>query len=78
VNKALFESWSVSLSFLSDDRVKLLQERREILINKFIELNKDPKFIDSISGGNGASRRVKYRFSKIQEIIEATLDQKLC
>jgi len=77
VNKALFESWSVSLSCLSDDRVKLLQERREILINKFIELNKDPKFIDSISGGNGASRRVKYRFSKIQEIIETTLDQKL-
>ena len=73
MNKALFESWSVSLSSLSDDQVNLLKERREILIHNFIELNQDLTFIDSISGGNGASRRVRYRFKKIKEITEATL-----
>lgn len=73
VNKALFEAWAVNLSSLNEEQIELLRSRQEVLIDKFIELNGDPRFIDSISGGTGDIRRVKYRFSKIQELIDTTL-----
>ncbi len=73
INKALFESWAVSLSSLNDEQIESLKSRREILIDKFIELNGDSRFNDSISGGTGEITRVKYRFGKVQELIEGTL-----
>lgn len=73
VNKALFESWAVNLSLLNEEQIELLKSRQEVLVDKFIELNADPRFIDSISEGTGDIRRVKYRFSKVQELIEKTL-----
>ena len=46
INKALFESWSVNLSKLSDDQVQLLQARKEILKEEFIALmNSDTAFV---------------------------------
>lgn len=73
INKALFESWSVNLSSLNDDRIKLLKGRKEMLVDEFIKLNEDVRFIDSISEGTGEVARVKYRFTKIKELIEKVL-----
>jgi len=73
INKALFEAWAVSFSSLNDEQIESLKSRREVLINKFIELNGDSRFNASISGGTGDITRVKYRFSKVQELIDNTL-----
>ena len=73
INKALFESWSVNLSSLNNDKIKLLKGRKEMLVDEFIKLNEDVRFIDSISEGTGEVARVKYRFSKIKELIEKVL-----
>lgn len=73
VNKALFESWAVNLSLLSNKELDLLKRKKELLIEEFIKLNKDPRFIDAISEGTGSIGRVKYRFSKIQELVKKIL-----
>lgn len=73
-NKALFEAWSVNLSELSNNQIELLRNRKDIVIDGFIDLNADRSFIDSISEGTGAIGRVKYRFSKIQGLINKVLN----
>ncbi|MEE3718247.1 DUF262 domain-containing protein [Tumidithrix elongata RA019] len=73
-NKALFESWSVNLSSLNYDQIELLKLKKDILIDEFIKLNGDRSFIDSISEGTGSIGRVKYRFSKIKELIDKVLN----
>ena len=75
-NKALFESWAVNLSNLNYDQIELLKIRKDILIDKFIEINGDRRFIDAISEGTGSIGRVKYRFSKIKKLIDAVLNIK--
>ena len=72
-NKALFEAWSVSLSSLNNTQIEILKDRKSLLIDKFITLNTDRSFIDSISGGTGAVGRIKYRFKKIEELIHEVL-----
>ncbi|MBW4521019.1 MAG: DUF262 domain-containing protein [Scytolyngbya sp. HA4215-MV1] len=78
VNKALFESWSVNLSSLNDRRVQKLKSRKNLLLNEFIKLmNEDLYFVNSISQGTGDIRKVKYRFSKIQELISEVLEAEI-
>jgi len=72
-NKALFETWAVNLSSLNKNQIETLRIRKDTLIDGFIELNADRSFIDSISEGTGAIGRVKYRFSKIQDLIDKVL-----
>ena len=77
INKALFESWSVSLSKLNDEQIKILVERKDLVKDKFIELMNDrivePKFESSISQGTGDTRKVKRRFSAIEQLIQEVL-----
>lgn len=76
INKALFEVWSVSLAKLEDFQRKTLEERKEILFNKSIELVKeDAMFFDSITTSTGNKSSVAYRFSSIEKIIHATLEE---
>jgi hypothetical protein len=49
INKALFESWSVNLSQLSDEEINLLATRKDDLISAFIELMNDRDFDRAIS-----------------------------
>lgn len=75
INKALFEVWSVSLAKLEDFQRKTLEERKEILFNKSIELVKeDAMFFDSITTSTGNKSSVAYRFSSIEKIIQETLE----
>jgi hypothetical protein len=71
INKALFESWSVTLSQLSYQKIETLKQRKQVLKDKFIEyLEKDKDFLDSVSQ---AANKVEYRFIKIEKIIQETL-----
>lgn len=74
INKALFETWSVSLAKLDENQRKKLEIRKEILFQKLIQLvNADSNFFDSITVSTGSKSNVSYRFSSIEKIIQETL-----
>jgi len=75
INKALFEVWSVSLAKLDKVQRNKLEYKKEILLNKSIELVKeDATFFDSITTSTGNKSSVAYRFSSIEKIIQETLE----
>jgi hypothetical protein len=74
INKALFESWSVSLGNLTEERIKTLIERKEVLSDRFINLMADDEdFQAAISHGTSTIGKVKYRFNKIENLIKDVL-----
>lgn len=71
VNKALFEVWSANLSHLSDGEIKTLNNKKYILIDKFINyVDNDKEFLSSISQ---AANKVGYRFKIVEKIIREVL-----
>ena len=71
VNKALFEAWSVNLSNLNETQLKTLQDKKENLINIFLQYMKTDKyFLQSISQ---AAEKINIRFSTIETIIQEVL-----
>lgn len=76
INKALFESWSVSLARLSDSELAIVIAHKEDLVDRYIQLLKtDTKFVESISLGTGDVKRIKKRFSSIEQLIAATVNE---
>lgn len=74
INKALFEVWSVELAKLSEDERKLAQIRRQEIFDSFIKLmNEDITFGSAITSATGDKNRIKYRFSKIEELLKEQL-----
>jgi hypothetical protein len=75
VNKALFESWSVSLAKLTDAQRKLLVDRKQFLNDAAMALlNNSSDFERSISTGTGEKSKVTHRFEEVRKLIEATLN----
>lgn len=71
INKALFEAWSVNLSNLNDSEANLLRQKKQNLINLFIDyVDDDQDFFKSISQ---AADKVEYRFTIINQIIQKIL-----
>lgn len=67
LNKALFESWSVNISNLPEDKIKKLKDRKHELIDRIIDYtDKDQEFLKSISQ---AASKVGYRFKTVEKII---------
>jgi hypothetical protein len=73
INKALFESISVVFSKLSDKQREKLVARKEILKDKFIQLNQDKKFFNSLASGTGQKESVNIRFTEIIKIVNETI-----
>ena len=74
LNKALFEAWSVNLSNLNTSQLELLKNRKEDLNEDFITLmEEDEEFMNSISQGTDSIKKVNYRFSKIEDLIQELL-----
>ena len=73
INKALFESWTVSLSRLTDDQGELLISRKANVLAAFVALMHDPTFGRSISAATGDKRRVTERFGAVERLICAEL-----
>jgi Protein of unknown function DUF262 len=72
LNQSLFESWSVLLSKLDEDKQSFIVNRKEELMGKFAEqIDRDPEFLKSISQ---ASEKVSYRFEKIEAIIDEVVN----
>ena len=73
INKALFETLSVSLALLDDNETALLEKRKDIFINKFISLHQNSTFLRAISQGTAIKDSVTRRFKDITQIIKETL-----
>jgi len=76
INKALFDSLSVSFAKLTEEQCKKLIEKKELFRNKFIALHnkEDKKFLRSLTQGTALKINVVQRFSDIGKIIEETLE----
>lgn len=73
INRALFEVWSANVESLSPADVDQLHANGDILRGRFLTLLEDSDFGAAISYGTGDPRKVRLRFSKIEEIIRETL-----
>lgn len=73
VNRALFEVWSASVDSLSLSDVQRLETKRTDLRERFLSALDESDFEAAITYGTGDPRKVRVRFSKIEEIIKETL-----
>lgn len=74
INKALFEVWSVELAKLSNEERALALSRRREIFDSFVNLmNQDESFCSAITSSTGDKNRIKYRFSKIEELLKQQL-----
>ncbi|MCY7362089.1 MAG: DUF262 domain-containing protein [Ignavibacteria bacterium] len=74
INKALFESWSLSLSTLDSKQLSILESRKEDLMEGFFELMKWSLFELSISKNTGKKYNVHLRFYMIKKLIKIVLN----
>lgn len=75
INKALFESWAVSLSRLSAEQGALLVARREQVVRASVQLMQDVNFLRAISAATGDKRRVLERFGAVERLLRNQLQQ---
>jgi len=73
INRALFEVWATSIEALSPEQVQRLESKKSELSEQFLMLLEDNDFEAAISYGTGDPRKVRLRFSKIEELIQETL-----
>jgi hypothetical protein len=73
INKALFDSLSVSFSRLSEAQCQYLIDRKETFQNKLIALHNDRKFLRALTQGTALKANVIQRFTDIHKIIHETL-----
>ncbi|MGP8290750.1 DUF262 domain-containing protein [Vreelandella zhanjiangensis] len=87
INKALFDTWSVTLARLDESELRVLECRKEILFEKFDELmegslvlaaweqeiNSDKNFEFSISQSTSKNDMVRYRYLSIFNLIKEVL-----
>jgi len=73
INKALFEAWAVNLDAMSDEQLALLIERRDALIDRFMDLMAVREFELSVSAGTGDPLRVRIRFNRIRSLIQEVI-----
>ncbi|HEV2387467.1 MAG TPA: DUF262 domain-containing protein [Candidatus Acidoferrales bacterium] len=73
INKALFEVWSANLNKLDDNELRVLEDRKVALNDKFMKLMAERDFENSISQGTGDIRKVQTRFSEVEKIIREVL-----
>jgi len=73
VNKTLFETWAFHLSKLSDDQAKILIDRRDALMMRFINQMNEKDFNEAVSQGTGDRKKLRVRFDAIGKIIAETL-----
>lgn len=73
INRALFEVWATSVEALSPDQVQQLETKNAELRERFLTLLENNDFEAAITYGTGDPRKVRLRFSRINEIIQETL-----
>src|SRR5207247_854885 len=74
INRALFEVWAQNIEALSPNEVERLVANNKALKERFVSLLEDPEFAGAISYGTGDPKKVRLRFSKIEDIVRETLN----
>ena len=72
INKALFEVFSVSLGKVNNTK-NLINKKKELQHAFRKTCSEDEDFISSISSGTGDPKKVRYRFNRVNEIIQSIL-----
>jgi hypothetical protein len=73
INRALFETWSVCFSKLSDKEIDKIKNNKEKLVNNFIEkMNNDKKFADTYFNSSKI-HAIKARFNEINKLIKGVI-----
>jgi hypothetical protein len=72
INKALFETLSVNLAKLSDEELRTLVARKEMVGDKLMELTRT-SFVDAISQSTGDTSKVQTRFNKIELLLRGVI-----
>jgi Protein of unknown function DUF262 len=67
VNRALFESWSVTLAEAASERLNINYE--DVRDEAYELMSIDYRYIDSITTSTGDPRKVRYRFAKAREVL---------
>ena len=73
INRALYEVWAANIEALSSHEVDVVVERKESLKQRFVSLLEESDFEAAISVATGDPKKVRLRFSKIEEIVRETL-----
>jgi hypothetical protein len=73
INKALFESWVVSLSRLTPKQGNLLASRQQEVMWASIQLMQNTDFMRAISAATGDKKRVAERFGSVEKLIREQL-----
>lgn len=74
VNKALFESWSVNLDTCTDEELRILEQKKDNLMDAFMRLMRENSVFDkAVTQGTGSISRVKCRFQEIHALIQGVL-----
>jgi hypothetical protein len=74
INKALFETITVSLASFSDEQRAALCMRAKEIEQRFLELMHDYSFLSAISVGTGQVARVRYRFRVVHNLFAGVLN----
>ena len=71
INKALFESWSLAVSKLSDRELKLLVERRRMLLERFQTELQNVDYANALKAGDqySVARRIEMTEKVAREIL---------
>ncbi|WP_324786282.1 hypothetical protein [Streptomyces sp. H51] len=69
INRALFETWSITLA--KHDATDLERRREEIVALARERMTHDYRYLEAITSSTGDVRRVMYRFDATAEIAEA-------
>ncbi len=72
VNKALFEAWSMIINDISDEQIKMLIEKKDVLINKYIDLLGNYTFLNYIRSADKTS--IKARVNALEKIVYGVLN----
>ncbi|PVY31756.1 DUF262 domain-containing protein [Williamsia muralis] len=75
INKALFESWSVSLADVGRERQAILMQNANLVRSNFMDALYDGEFEASISSSTGSRNRVLRRFRTIELLLKSTLEE---
>lgn len=74
ISKAVYDAVSVNVAWLSGEDMDILIENGQEFREGFISLCNEDEFNSAISSSTGQKQKVKYRFDKIKELIEQTIN----
>ena len=74
VNKALLETWGVSLAKCSPEEIDILVSKRDAIKNESSRLmTEDADFLAAISYSTGNQKRVEKRFTAVEHLVRSML-----